>query len=191
MINDSNVPKHFWDEAIRTAAYILNRSPSVNSVTPAEFWYDRKPDVSNLRVFGSIAYSHVPEQFRDKFDKKSEICIMIGYTPNGYRLWNVEKEKIQISRNVVFNEKLFYYKMNKKMTISIEDCSSAKGKENIVKEDWRYENEKEEIENDDLQSKIKEQLDIRDKKRNKRIPKKFDDYEMYMAFDALSYVERA
>jgi len=63
MINDSNVPKHFWNEAIRTAAYILNR------ITPAEFWYDRKPDVSNLKIFGSIAYSHVPEQVRDKFDK--------------------------------------------------------------------------------------------------------------------------
>jgi len=42
----------------------------VNSITLAEFWYDRKLDVLNLKIFGSVAYSHVPEQFRDKFDKK-------------------------------------------------------------------------------------------------------------------------
>jgi len=60
---------------------------------------------------------------------------MMGYTPNRYRLWNVEKEKIQISRNVVFNEKVFYYKINKKMTISIEDCSSTKGKGSMVEKE--------------------------------------------------------
>ena len=113
MISDSNVPKHFWNEAIRTAAYILNRSPNVNLelITPAELLYERKPNVTNLKVFGSIAYSHVPEQFRDKFDGKSEKCVMMGYAQNGYRLWNIEKGKIQISRNVVFNESTFYYKM--------------------------------------------------------------------------------
>ena len=29
------------------------------------------------------------------------------------RLWNIEKGKIKISRNIVFNENNFYYKTNK------------------------------------------------------------------------------
>lgn len=93
MISDSGVPKNSWNEAIRTAAYILNRSPSANleSITPAELWYDEKPNVKNLKIFGTVAYSHVPDQFRNKFDKKSEKCIMIGYVNNGYRLWNIKR----------------------------------------------------------------------------------------------------
>jgi len=44
--------------------------------------------------------------------KKPEKCIMMGYTNNGYRLWNIKRNKIQISRNVTFNENIFYYKQN-------------------------------------------------------------------------------
>jgi len=111
MINESKVSKQFWNEAIRTAAYILNRSPSVNleSTTPAELWYDGKPNDTNLRIFGTVAYLYVQDQFRSKFDKKSEKCIMMGYANNGYRLWNIKRNKIQISRNVAFNENIFYY----------------------------------------------------------------------------------
>jgi len=63
MINESKVSKQFWNEAIRTAAYILNRSPGVNLdlTTPAEMWYERKPNVTNLRVFGTVAYSYVQD----------------------------------------------------------------------------------------------------------------------------------
>lgn len=109
IINDSKVSKYFWNEAIRTAAYIMNRSPNANleSLTSAELWYDRKLDVKNLRIFDTIVYSHVPDQFRSKFDEKTEKCIMLGYTNNGYRLWNIKRGKIQTSRNVVFNENIF------------------------------------------------------------------------------------
>ncbi|KAK9680996.1 hypothetical protein QE152_g38657 [Popillia japonica] len=47
MINDAEVPKELWGEAIRTAAYICNRGPTeaLNSQkTPAEVWYGRKPN---------------------------------------------------------------------------------------------------------------------------------------------------
>ena len=35
-----------------------------------ERWYGRKPDVSHLRVFGCMAYAHVPDSERGKLDKK-------------------------------------------------------------------------------------------------------------------------
>lgn len=190
MMSDSNVPKHFWNEAIRTAAYLLNRSPNVNldSITPAELWYDRRPDVTNLKVFGSIAYSHVPEQFRNKFDEKSEKCVVMGYAQNGYRLWNIEKRKIQVSRNVVFNESTFYYKMNKKIAVSVEENDEIKDREDIMEKETSCENQRK-LDKDNLQE-TKEQVDVRNNKRNKKVPRRFDDYEMYMAFDALSYVEQ-
>ena len=78
MINESGVNKYFWGEAIRVANYLINRSPSRSlDFTPAEIWYKKKPNVSNLRVFGCTAYSLVPKQFRDKFDGKTDKCIKI------------------------------------------------------------------------------------------------------------------
>jgi hypothetical protein len=48
----------FWGEAVVTAVYILNRSPTkaLNDRTPYEAWHGRKPTVSHLRVFGCLAF---------------------------------------------------------------------------------------------------------------------------------------
>ena len=89
MIHEANMPKNFWGEAVRVAAYTMNRSPSarnLNDEIPAFRWYGNKPNISNLRVFGSTAFAHVPKELRSKFDNKSERCIMIGYSTTGYRL---------------------------------------------------------------------------------------------------------
>lgn len=88
MISDSRMPKKFWGEAILTATYILNRSPSasLDFITPAEIWFGKKASVENLRIFGTMAYAHVPEQFRSKFDDKCERCIMLGHTKVVFRI---------------------------------------------------------------------------------------------------------
>lgn len=73
--------------------------------TPAEIWHGQKPDISGLRVFGSICYNHIPAEKRDKLDAKSEKCIMLGYaSSHSYRLWNIDKDKLIIGRNVTFDE---------------------------------------------------------------------------------------
>ena len=56
MLLSSNLSKHFWAEAVVTAAYIINRSPSsaLEFKTPQEAWYGKPPDLSNLKVFGSL-----------------------------------------------------------------------------------------------------------------------------------------
>lgn len=48
MIFDSGLPKKFWGEAIQTATYIINRSPThalENKITPAELWYNKMPNI--------------------------------------------------------------------------------------------------------------------------------------------------
>lgn len=109
MIADSGLPKNLWGEAVKTAAYIMNRIPSNSlhcekGITPAELWFCVKPDVTKFRVFGSQAYSHIPENKRTKLDDKSEKLIFVGYAKNGYRLWNPLSKEIIVSRNVIFNE---------------------------------------------------------------------------------------
>lgn len=71
-----------------------------------ERWYDRKPDVSHLRVFGCTAYAHVPNSERRKLDKKAKKLRFVGYSknPKGYRLIDDKTMKVKVKRDVVFND---------------------------------------------------------------------------------------
>ncbi|KAE8709398.1 Agamous-like MADS-box protein AGL6 [Hibiscus syriacus] len=108
MLKSKKLPKEFWAEAVSCAVYLSNRSPtrSVWGKTPQEAWSGRKPGISHLRTFGSIAHVHVPDERRTKLDDKSESFIFIGYDANskGYKLYNPDNKKFVISRDVVFNE---------------------------------------------------------------------------------------
>ena len=48
LLADEEVDKKLWGEAARTAAYLLNRSPSeATTSTPVELWTKKRPDLSN------------------------------------------------------------------------------------------------------------------------------------------------
>ena len=74
--------------------------------TPFEAWHKWKLDVSHLKVFGSITYALIPSQSRDKFDKKGEKLIFINYSDEskGFWLFNPKKDKLLLSRDVIFYE---------------------------------------------------------------------------------------
>ena len=97
MIFHAKVPLCFWAEAASTAVYVHNRSPSisVNGITPYECWFSRKPDVSNLRVFGCVAYYHIPSDGRKKLDPRSCKCMFVGYPDGtkGYKLYDPISKK--------------------------------------------------------------------------------------------------
>lgn len=111
MLNESRLKRHFWAEAVNTAVYIKNRLPSrvLEGSTPYQRWYKNKPNLDHFKVFGSIAYCHVPKEKRTKLDYKAEKCLMLGYDVNAkaYRLLNLKSNKIIVSRDVVFNEDNF------------------------------------------------------------------------------------
>ncbi|KAL2241052.1 UNVERIFIED_CONTAM: Retrovirus-related Pol polyprotein from transposon TNT 1-94 [Sesamum indicum] len=75
-------------------------------MTPQEAWSGYKPSVSHLRVFGSIAYTHIPDVKRTKLDNKSEKYLFIGYdqSSKSYKLHNPITGNIVISRDVEFDE---------------------------------------------------------------------------------------
>lgn len=107
MIAESKMDKQFWGEAVLNATYITNRSPTralKMNKTPAEIWFGKRPNLSNLRVFGSTAYAHVPDVLRKKLDNKSRRMTMVGYAKNGYRLWDDKESRIVVYRDVTFNE---------------------------------------------------------------------------------------
>ncbi|KAJ0851519.1 putative RNA-directed DNA polymerase [Helianthus annuus] len=108
MMNIKRLPNNYWAEAIACATYILNRTITKTrpNVTPYEAWYGVKPNVEHLKIFGCLAYVHVPKQHRDKLNEKTEKAVFVGYSEHskGYKLYNPQTNKIIISRDVVFDE---------------------------------------------------------------------------------------
>ncbi|MCO5568549.1 hypothetical protein L7F22_022248 [Adiantum nelumboides] len=108
MLKAKSLPHKLWMEAVACAAHVLNRCPTraLKTITLYESWYDRKPSVNCLRVFGCLAYAHIPQQLRGKLDDKAVKCIFVGYSSGskGYRLYNPATNKIFESRDVIFAE---------------------------------------------------------------------------------------
>ncbi|KAH9754460.1 hypothetical protein KPL71_015451 [Citrus sinensis] len=103
----SKLPKTLWAEALNTACYLVNRSPStaIGCKTPMELWLGRVADYSKLRIFGCEAYAHVKQR---KLEARALKCRFLGYPEGvkGYRLWctDFKPPKCIISRDVTFNE---------------------------------------------------------------------------------------
>lgn len=107
MLADAQLPKSFWAEALNTATYLKNRSPTkALNATPYEIWSGGKPDVSHLRVFGCDAFSHIPREERGKLDFKTRKCWLMGYgaTTKAYRLYDRTRRRVFHSRDVTFDE---------------------------------------------------------------------------------------
>ena len=108
MLADAKLPHKFWAEALSTAAYLRNRSPtkSVERMTPFEAWNGEKPKVDHLRTFGCASYAHVAKDERQKLDSKATKCILLGYgsETKGYRLYDWKRMKVFYSRDVIFCE---------------------------------------------------------------------------------------
>ena len=62
-------------------------------------------------MFGCAAYSHVPGRERKKLDMKAKRMCFIGYSknPKGYRLIDLNTEKVVVRRDVVFYESDFQF----------------------------------------------------------------------------------
>ena len=87
MMAQANLPISYWGDALLTAAYILNKVPSKSvPSTPYERWTGRKPDLSNLRPWGSAAYVHDSSHKYGKLGPRGKKCIFIRYheTSKGY-----------------------------------------------------------------------------------------------------------
>jgi transposase InsO family protein len=79
MLSGVGLGKELWVEAVGTACYLINRSPSsaLDDKTPQEVWTGKKSSLTHLKVFGCEAYVHVPKENMSKLAKKDEKCIFI------------------------------------------------------------------------------------------------------------------
>lgn len=108
MLKEKHLSNEYWGAAVICSVYILNRSLTkiVKDHVPQEAWSGKSCSVYHLRIFGCVAYAHVPAKMRRKLDDQSEKSIFIGYSEESkaYRLYNPITKKYIISRDVEFEE---------------------------------------------------------------------------------------
>lgn len=209
MLDDAGFKRSMWNEAVLTAVHLINRSPTTalaENRTPYEMWFGHKPNVSRLRVFGSKAFCHVPKEKRTKLDAKSQVCYLVGYGVNGYRVWDPVRRKITIARDVVVEES----ESKRRVEVHTNDhlvsdrLEPLEERPNLRREANPEPNSEPAIEEtedgaaggcdssaDEFGSAEDDEVPVRRSDRLRRPPARFSDFDVCMAFalNAENYVE--
>ena len=87
--------------AVNTAVYLHNWSPTsaLKNKTLFESWSGKKPNVSNLKVFGCICFVHTPDHLRKKLGPKSCKAIFVGY-PLESKVYEINNTKKSIDNSM-------------------------------------------------------------------------------------------
>jgi hypothetical protein len=107
LLKQRGMPAIFWGEAVVTAVYILNSSPTkaLNGRTPYEAWHGWKLSVSHLQVFGCLAFGKELGHI-SKLDNRSTPGVFISYAEGlkAYHILDLGTQRVCMMRDVVFNE---------------------------------------------------------------------------------------
>ncbi|ERF70143.1 hypothetical protein EPUS_00330 [Endocarpon pusillum Z07020] len=101
-----------WPEIVKATGYLDNRTPKrqLEWRTSYESLLKQKPNLAHLRTYGCRAYplnKHIPRL--QKLQLRAYIGYLVGYeSTNIYRIWIPSLEKVVRTRDVTFNEELFY-----------------------------------------------------------------------------------
>jgi len=109
LLNETNLPKYFWADAINTVCYVMNRVliRPILKKTPYELFKGRKPNIYHLRVFGYKCF--ILNNGKDnsgKFDSKADEGIFLGYSSHShaYRAYNKRTMLIEETVHITFDE---------------------------------------------------------------------------------------
>ena len=88
--------------------YFQNRCShtTLGKKTLEEVFTGTRPDVSHIRIFGSVCYCHVHADTRKKLDPSGEKGLLVGYreTLKAYIVYILARKMIIVSRDVKFDE---------------------------------------------------------------------------------------
>lgn len=208
LLDESGLEEEFWAEAVSTAVYQINRSPSsaIDSNIPEELWLGKEPGYKHMKRFGSVAYVHKDQ---GKLKPRSVKGVFLSY-PVGvkdYKIWLLEEKKCVISRNVIFTEDKVYKDEVKSSNEVVKgketdssvtvDAGSDKGKEEAEKVVVISETQEEEVESNSEEGEhnveVTESHEVyniaRDRPRREIVPPaKLGDYDL-AAFALVAAIE--
>ena len=98
MLHDQDLPRYLWAEACNTAIYIQNKVPHkvLGKMTPEEAFTEKKLDVGRFRIFGILAYCHIPGDTCTKLDQTLKRGYFVGYneTSKAYMIFILGTKRI-------------------------------------------------------------------------------------------------
>ena len=110
----SHVPSRFWGECVQTAVYLINRLTTgvLNGQSPYERLFGKAPKLEHIRVFGCLCFATTLAR-GGKFEARAKKVVLMGFssTQKGYKLYYLEAKIMFISRDVVFRETVFPFKL--------------------------------------------------------------------------------
>jgi hypothetical protein len=82
----------------------------LRDTTPEEVFTSEKPEISHLRIFGYHVYVRVPQERRTNLDPSGKKGIFVCYNESAkvYRIYIPTQKKIELSRDVTFEEDVSY-----------------------------------------------------------------------------------
>ena len=132
LLNETNLPKYFWADAVNTACYVLNRVliRPILKKTPYELFKGRKPNIYHFRIFGCKYF--ILNSGKDnlgKFDSKADEGIFLGYSSqsHAYRAYNKRTMLIEEIVHITFDE------TNQKMQDKPENSADDEETERLQK----------------------------------------------------------
>jgi hypothetical protein len=128
-------PTTYWTHALEHAVYLQIRTALPGRATPFELSFGRRPNITNLRIFGCEALSYVEKSKRTKFNPKVERAIYLGvssdHTEDTYKLVQIATQSIIYRRNVFFNERSFPAQKTKSTPLTTANLADDTGQDLI------------------------------------------------------------
>ena len=113
----AHMPQQYWPDTVGTSVYLLNRMPSrvLEFQTPLQTLerYVKIPSALHIppKIFGCVAFVHVPKHQRTKLDPCAIRCVLLGYGSHtkGYRCYDPLSRKLYVTMNVTFLETEYFF----------------------------------------------------------------------------------
>ena len=132
----SGLPINLWGEALKTANYICNRSPSKSvETTPFELWCGRQPSLHHCHVWGCKAEAKIPDILAEKLGTKTLSCHFLGYCDKskGYRFYTPQnKTQIYETSNAKFLDEVCFNSNFEDLTFEFDEMVEDEALVNVL-----------------------------------------------------------
>ena len=115
-------PMNLWGFAVMAAVHLINKlpSPTLGHLSPINLLENLFPHVRlttdlPYKTFGCVAYVRNLTHKHNKWSHKALKCVFLGYsiTQKGYKVYHPITRKYMVSKDVVFDERTYYYNSDK------------------------------------------------------------------------------
>ncbi len=109
------LPNYLWIKVINIVVYLTNHSPtSVNGgLIPKQVYTCKPPQLGHLKVFGCLTYIYIFREKSGKLGLRAEQKIFVDYddVSKAYQIYNLQIQKIVVTKDVIFNESFVGFRM--------------------------------------------------------------------------------